>query len=180
MEPRDTIASHDTPVDDPRPRDDVLISTTSGVIAAACGHDGPQATPVLIGRGARVFANDGLVGHVDHVLVDPDNDAIRALVIHPLDPLNSDAVIPARWVVQADAENIVVAAELASFRRPLPSGRIMRAASQARCPQCGAAGTVEPYGDLPVYPAPGRQPSDLRVTVLVCRQCGHLQVRQTV
>ena len=49
-----------------------------------------------------------------------------------------------------------------------------------RCPACERTGTVESYGEHPVYPAPQHSPLDVRVAVLVCRECGHVQLRQVV
>lgn len=52
----------------------------------------------VIGRGTRVWATDGPVGTVDHVLVDPETQQAVALVVRRNRWLYHDIAIPVEWI----------------------------------------------------------------------------------
>jgi hypothetical protein len=114
---------HLADVDDDRSRDDVLLSAGSGLMVQMGGPAGSAPADVLVGRGARVLCPAGLVGHVDHVLVDPDTDAVRALVVRQGPLLATDVLVPVDWVETVTAEEIVIGADRARLAH-LPAYRL--------------------------------------------------------
>lgn len=64
---------------------------------------------ILIGRGSRVYNDEGTIGPVDHLLLDPETGALRYLVVrHGLQPFR--AVIPAEMVGRFEEDAIYVPA----------------------------------------------------------------------
>ncbi len=54
----------------------------------------------IVGRGTQVWATDGPVGVVDHVLIDPETHKIVGLVVRQNRWLFYDIVIPADWITE--------------------------------------------------------------------------------
>jgi len=64
---------------------------------------------VLLGRGSRVYNDEGTIGPVDHLLLDPETGTLRYLVVrHGLRPFR--AVIPAEMVGRFEEDGIYVPA----------------------------------------------------------------------
>ncbi len=60
----------------------------------------------IVGRGTQVWAVDGPVGVVDHVLVDPETHELVGLVVRRNRWLFHDVVIPAEWIAEVGDEFI--------------------------------------------------------------------------
>ena len=94
-------------------RDDVLISATSGLWLGkppTAVAERPQ--PILLGAGPAVLCRDTLVGSLSRVLLDPDTDAIRALVVSrpTAGTPAEEIVVPAALVASASEDMVVLAA----------------------------------------------------------------------
>jgi sporulation protein YlmC with PRC-barrel domain len=57
-----------------------LVPAWSGMIYEHT-HEGVPAEEIPLGRGTRVSCRDGALGWLDHVLLDPESGAVRALVV---------------------------------------------------------------------------------------------------
>ena len=93
---------------DVRARDDFLISSWSGLMVPR--HAATEVPPpgVMVGRGARVWCRDGKLGDLDRVLVDPDTDEVRALVVGGGDPATQEVTVPASWVEAVEENRIIL------------------------------------------------------------------------
>ena len=92
---------------DMRARDDFLVSSWSGLLAPRHAPAEPPAPGVLVGQGACVSCRDGYVGHLERVLVDPDTDDVRALIVGMGNPAARAVRVPAFWV-EAVAEDQII------------------------------------------------------------------------
>jgi sporulation protein YlmC with PRC-barrel domain len=93
---------------DVRARDDFLVLSWSGLLIPR--HAPTEAPPpgVLVGQGACVSCRDEHLGYLEHVLVDPDTDEVRALVVGTADLASSPVRVPASWVEAAGGDEIVL------------------------------------------------------------------------
>ncbi len=90
---------------DVRARDDILLSAWSGLLVP---RQAPAAGGVLVGRGIAVSGPNGRLGSLESVLVDPDTDEVRALVVAAGPGLSGTLTVPASWVKAAGPEEIVM------------------------------------------------------------------------
>lgn len=77
---------------------------------------------VLVGRGSRVYNDEGTIGSVHHLLLDRETGKVRYLVVRR-GPLPFRAVIPAEMVGRFDEDGVYVAAsreELQAVERYAP------------------------------------------------------------
>ena len=93
---------------DVRARDDFLISSSSGLMVLRYAPGGTRPRGVLIGCGTGVACRGMCLGSVDRVLVDPDTDEVRAVVVQPADPAASEVLVPASWVEAVDEDEIIL------------------------------------------------------------------------
>ena len=84
-------------------------------------------TPV--GRGTRVSSRDGHLGRLDHVLLDPQSGAVRALVVRKGPLLSKDVIVPVSGVETVGEDEIVLAADRTLLEQ-LPEYRPARADAQ--------------------------------------------------
>lgn len=72
--------------------------------------------------GAIVQCRDGVAGRLKYVVIDPDDSMVTYLIVERGALLRRDIVVPAAWVVRADAETIVINASAADLKE-LPEYR---------------------------------------------------------
>ncbi len=105
-----------------------LVSSWSGLVQVHT-HTGVPEEATPLGRGTRVSCRDGRMGRLDHVLLDPESGAVRALVVRKGHLLTKDVIVPADWIETVTEEEIVLAADRALLEK-LPEYRPARSDSE--------------------------------------------------
>ena len=102
-----------------------LAPAWSGPLIQGHTHLGVPPRERPVGRGTRVTARDRTVGRLDHVLLDREAGAVRALVVRKGHLLAKDVIVPATWVERVNEDEIVLGADQALLER-LPEYRPAR------------------------------------------------------
>lgn len=99
-----------------------LAPASSGSMIVTHVDVGVSETETPIGRGTRVSCRDGVVGVIDHVLIDPETETVRTLVVAKGHLLTKDVVVPAAWVEEVREDETVLATDRAMLEK-LPEYR---------------------------------------------------------
>ena len=105
-----------------------LTPAWSGMVAHHT-HAGIAGPAVPVSRGTRVTCRDGELGRLDHVLLDPQTGAVRALVVRKGHLLTKDVSVPVGWVESIGEDEITLDADRALLEK-LPEYRPARADAQ--------------------------------------------------
>jgi len=114
-----------------------LDAAWAGHIVTGHMHRGMPAEETPIGRGTRVTCGEGLVGRLDHVLLDPKTDIVQALVVRKGHLLGRDVIVPASQVEWIAEDEIHIDADRATLEEfpayhPAHSDEQIAAEVQAR------------------------------------------------
>jgi uncharacterized protein YrrD len=110
-----------------------LATAPSGVYIRRCIHSGISDEQIPVGHGTRVSCTDGQIGHVDHVLIDPESETILAFAVHRGRRGARDVLVPASAVSWMHEQEIRVSADrsaLSNWQDAEPAAAVGRASSE--------------------------------------------------
>lgn len=99
-----------------------LSTAWSGFMVVTHVDVGVPETEKLVDRDTPVSCRDGVLGTVDHLLLDSKTDKVRALVVRKGHLLSKDIVVPVGWVKDVQENQVILAADR-SLLEKLPEYR---------------------------------------------------------
>jgi uncharacterized protein YrrD len=88
-----------------------LSTAWSGFMVLTHVDVGVPETEKLVGQDTVVSCHDGVLGTVDHLLLDPKTDRVRALVVRKGHLLSNDIVVPVDWVKDVQENEVILSAD---------------------------------------------------------------------
>ncbi|MBC7224309.1 MAG: PRC-barrel domain-containing protein [Anaerolineae bacterium] len=86
----------------------VEVSTTARPMIAQRVRLGVDEDEITLGRGVEVMADDGELGTVDHVLVDPETHRVTHIVVRTGPLIPRDLIVPIEKVYSLGSERVAV------------------------------------------------------------------------
>lgn len=135
-----------------------LVPSWAGLLVREHTHAGLSSVQVPLGRGTRIALGEQTVGRLDHVLLDPHTEAVRALVVRRDHLGHRDVIVPVEWVQAVTEEEVLLDADRAALvqapeYRPARSDEEISAAVRAELaahPHTRGKGSIGVYTEAGV------------------------------